>query len=257
MIEHFGTASLPLRLGDKEQQITFFIVKKGKQALLGLSTCEWFGLVKRAHAISSQPSLGEQITEELPQFKGLGCVKRPYRITMKDGAKPVAVPARRVPHARQVPLREELERMEAEGIIVKMEEPAEWVSPLVIVEKKGGGIRICMDPRHINENIKRERYELPRREDIEAELAGARWFSKLDANRGFYQIPLDDASSRICTFSTPHGWYRFLRLPFGLSSASEIFQREISAALDRIPGVRVYIDDVLVYREPRRKSTSV
>lgn len=248
VIEHFGTAALPLRLGNQERQITFFIVKKGKQALLGLSSCEWFGLVKRAHAISSQPSVGEQITEEFPQlFTGLGCVKRPYRITMKDGAKPVAVPARRVPHARQVPLREELERMEAEGIIMKMEEPADWVSPLVIVEKKGGGIRVCMDPRHINENIKRERYELPRREDIEAELAGARWFSKLDANRGFYQIPLDDASSRICTFSTPYGRYRFLRLPFGLSSASEVFQREISDALDRIPGVRVYIDDVLVW----------
>lgn len=59
-------------------------------------------------------------------------------------------------------------------------------------------------------------------------------------------MPVDDASSRICTFSTPCGRYRFLRLPFGLISASEVFQREISEALDRTPGVRVYIDDVLV-----------
>nr|XP_050031015.1 uncharacterized protein K02A2.6-like [Dermacentor andersoni] len=174
-------------------------------------------------------------------------------MSLKDDARPIALPSRRVPHALKEPLRQELDRMEAEGIITRMQDPTDWVSPLVIVTKKNGRLRVCMDPRRVNEGIRREHYELPRREDIEAELAGARYFSKLDANRGFYQIPLDDYTSCICTFSTAFGRYRFLRLPFGLSSAPEVFQKAMSDALDNLPGMRVYIDDILVWGATREK----
>lgn len=95
---------------------------------------------------------------------------------------------------------------------------------------------MCMDPRKINECLKREHYEMPRREDIEAEIAGAVFFSRLDANSGFHQIPLDDETSRICTFTTPFGRYRFLRLPFGIASASEVFQKAMSQIFDAIAG---------------------
>lgn len=91
------------------------------------------------------------------------------------------------------------------------------------------------------------RYELPRREEMEAELAGAKVCSKLDADCGFHQIPLDDATSKICTFSTPFGRYRFLRLPFEISSAPEAFQKTMSRVFDELEGTRVYIDDVLIW----------
>lgn len=84
----------------------------------------------------------------------------------------------------------------------------------MILRKKNGELRICMDPRKINECLKREHGKMPRREDIEAEIAVAKFFSLLDAKLGFHQILLDDKSARICTFLTPFGWYQFPRLPF-------------------------------------------
>lgn len=102
-------------------------------------------------------------------------------------------------------------------------------------------------------SLKREHFQLPRREDIEAELAGAKYFTRLDANNGFHQIPLDDSTSRICTFATPFGRYRYLRLPFGISSAPEVFQREMTQIFEGLPGVRVYIDDVLIWGGTREE----
>lgn len=90
------------------------------------------------------------------------------------------------------PLKQELSRMEQAGIITRMKEPSDWVSPLVLVKKKNGSLRVCMDPRRINECLRREHFEMPRREDIQAELASATVFSKLDARAGFHQIPLTD-----------------------------------------------------------------
>lgn len=137
--------------------------------------------------------------------------------------------------------------MEEAGVITRVSEPTDWVSPIVIVKKKGGALRICMDPRQVNESIKRQHYQMPCREDIEAELANAKFFSRLDANSGYHQIPLDETASRVCTFGTPFGRYRFLRLPFGISSSPEVFQQIMTEVFDGLEGVRVYVDDVLVW----------
>lgn len=88
---------------------------------------------------------------------------------------------------------------------------------------------------------------MPKREDIEGELKNARVFLRLDANSGFYQIPIDNDRSRLCTFSTRFGWYRFLRMPFGLALAPELYQKAISQVFDGFPGLRVYVDDVMVW----------
>lgn len=82
---------------------------------------------------------------------------------------------------------------------------------------------------------------------MEGELSGAAYFSCLDANSGFHQIPLDENTSKICTFATPFGRYRYVRLPFGISSAPEVFQKQTSEIFDGIPGVHVYIDDISVW----------
>lgn len=152
-------------------------------------------------------------------FSGTGCVQRHYRMVLRKGAKPVVQTTRRVPLAVQEPLKEEPQHMEQAGIAIKVKEPTDWVSPLV--RMKDGKLRVCIDPRKINANLKRKHYKMPQREDIKAELADAVVFSRLDANSGFHQIPLDDETLRICKFSTPFGRYRFLRLPFGISSAPE------------------------------------
>lgn len=104
-----------------------------------------------------------------------------------------------------------------------------------------------MGTRKVNEHIKRQHYQLPKREGMEGKLAGAAYFSCLDAPSGFHQIPLGENTSKICTFSTPFGRYRFRRLPFGISSAAEVFQKQMSAIFDGLPSVHVYIDDILVW----------
>ena len=77
---------------------------------------------------------------------------------------------------------------------------------------KNGDLRICLYPRDLNKAIKSENFKLPTSEEIMSQFAGAKWFSKLDASSGFWQMKLDDASSRLCTFNAPEGRYRFLRL---------------------------------------------
>lgn len=110
-----------------------------------------------------------------------------------------------------------------------------------------------MEPRAVNKYIKRQHFPLPRREDLEARLTNAAYFSCLDANSGYHQIPLDERTSKICTFYLPFGRYRFLRLPFGISCAPEIFQQSMSQVFDGLPGVLVYIDNILVWGSSKQE----
>lgn len=252
VIKHIGIMRAEVSLNGRIATLSFFVVRKGRQAILGLEASEQLGLISRVNSVSRNSS-EEVVSNFRHLFTGTGCVKRVYHMVLRKDAVPVIQRARRVPLALEEPLRNELARMEQAGIIARVTEPTDWVSPLVIVRKKDGKLRICMDPRKINECLKRELYEMPRREDIEAELAGAKIFTRLDANAGFHQIPLDEETSRICTFATPFGRYRFLRLPFGISSASEVFQQTLSSIFDALSGVKVYVDDILVWGRSRQE----
>ena len=72
------------------------------------------------------------------------------------------------------------------GVIRPIEEPTDWVNSITCVKKPNGELRVCLDPKDLNENIKREHYQIPKREEITSEMAGARYFSKLDASHGFW-----------------------------------------------------------------------
>jgi hypothetical protein len=170
------------------------------------------------------------------------------KITLKDDAKPYCLStARRVPFPILPKVEEEINRMEKEGIIEKVTEPTEWCAPMVPVVKKNGKIRICVDLKKLNEAVKRENFMLPNLDDISPKLVGAKYFSKLDASSGFYQMPLHTDSSRLTTFITPFGRFCFTRIPFGITSAPEIFQREMTSMLSGLDGTEVIIDDILVY----------
>ena len=108
-----------------------------------------------------------------------------------------------------------------------MVQPADWVLPLVLVEKENGSLRVCMDPLSLNNYVKREHYHLPHNSEILSEMARATCFSKMDASQGFYQVQLDEPSSRLCTVATPFGRYFFQRLPFGISCVPELFYAKI------------------------------
>ncbi len=101
--------------------------------------------------------------------------------------------------------------------------------------------------------MKRERFILPTLDDILPKLAKSTVFSSLDAESGFWQIPLEEHSARLTTFITPQGRYCFKRLPFGITSAPEIFQRKMSELLHGHDGTVVYMDDILVFGETQDK----
>lgn len=104
-----------------------------------------------------------------------------------------------------------------------------------------------MDPQDLDEAIKREHYPLLTDEEVLSRMPNAKYFSVLDTNHGFWQIKLDEESSKLCTFNMPIGKYRFLRLPFGNSSASEVFQRSLAQMIEGLEGVVNIIDDLLVW----------
>lgn len=143
------------------------------------------------------------------------------------------------------PLKQELDRMVRDKIIEEVSEPTDWVNPLIIVRKPNGKLRLCLDPTDLNKAIRREHYLMPTLEEITARIKGAQIWSVLDAKMGFWQIPLTADCTKYTTFATPFGRYKFLRLPFGISSTPEVFQRTIKIILSGIPGVEE--DDILVW----------
>ncbi len=105
---------------------------------------------------------------------------------------------------------------------------------MVVVPKKSGAIIIYVDLKPLNECVLREVYPIPTVDDTLAQIAGARVFSKLDANSGFWQIPLAEQSQLLTTFITPFGQFCFNKLPFGISSAPEVYQKCMNQILDWI-----------------------
>ena len=137
--------------------------------------------------------------------------------------------------------------MESEGVIKKQTEPTDWVNSMVVVLKPNGKVRICIDPRDLNKAVLREHYPMKTIEDILLEIPEAKVFSKLDAVSGYWQIKVSQESQKFCTFNTPLGRYSFTRLPYGLKSAGEVYQRSVSNMVQDIEGCEAIVDDILIW----------
>eukprot|EP00112_Aurelia_sp_Birch-Aquarium-sp1_P023220 Seg683.5 transcript_id=Seg683.5/GoldUCD/mRNA.D3Y31 product="putative protein K02A2.6" protein_id=Seg683.5/GoldUCD/D3Y31 len=187
----------------------------------------------------------EMLREFNDVFDGLGRIGE-RRIVIGQSVPPTIHPARKVPFALKGRLQKTLEQLVQKGVISKVTGPSDWVNSLVIVEKKDGSLRLCLDHRDLNTAIKREHYQVPTAQEITSNLAGAKYFSTLDAKDGFWQVELDKKSSDLCTFNTPFGRYKFLRMPFGILSAAEVLQKKMIEAFEDIEGVQIIYDDILV-----------
>ena len=155
-------------------------------------------------------------------FEGLGKLEGEYKIELMEGAKPYALTTPRriaIPLLPQV--KAELERMEAMGVITRVDVPTEWCAGMVVVPKSEDHVRICVDLTRLNESVCRERHPLPVVEQILAQICGAKYFSKLDANSGFWQIPLSPESSLLTTFITPFGRFCFPLVSHQLQNTSK------------------------------------
>ena len=118
---------------------------------------------------------------------------------------------------------------------------------MVVVPKKDKTVRICVDLKPLNSSVLREIHPLPKVDNTLAQLSGAKLFTKLDANIRFWQISLAKKSRHLTRFVTPFGHFCFNKMPFGISSAPEHFQKRMNEIIDGLPGVLCLMDDVLVY----------
>ena len=164
------------------------------------------------------------VYEDVFSTSSVGCLPVTHHIEIDRNVKPVVHAPRKVPAALRPKIQEELNRMEKLNVITSVTTPTEWVSSLVTVVKPNK-IRLCIDPKDLNKAVKREYYPMKTVEDLLTRLPGTKVFSTLDATSGFWQIPLDEESSLLTCLNTPFGRYRFKRLPFGIKSVPEVYQR--------------------------------
>ena len=244
-----------LKYKDRVTKESIYIVEHLQTPLLGRQAITRLQLIQRLDDVEEQSPAGVDPVKEFPSlFCGLGKLGGEHTIQLKENATPYTLSTpRRVAIPLMPKVKKELERMERLGVISPVTEPTDWCAGLVVVPKSGDQVRICVDMTKLNENVRRERHILPSVEQTLGLLGGAQYFSKLDANSGFWQIPLDHASSLLTTFITPFGRFRFNRLPFGITSAPEHFQRRMSTIMSGLSGVVCHTDDVLVYGRSREE----
>ncbi|XGW24482.1 hypothetical protein V3C99_006141 [Haemonchus contortus] len=169
------------------------------------------------------------------------------KMTIDTGeCAPIKMRARPVPLGLRPKLKELLTDL-LEGKVIEHSK-SEWAFPIVLVEKKDGSIRLCVDYRELNKKIKLDAYPLPSIEALLQSLSGKRFFSTLDMCSGYWQIPLADDAKEKSAFATPEGLYQFRVTPFGLSTSPPVFQRLMNTVLGDLLGCEVfcYIDDIMV-----------
>lgn len=217
--------------------------------VLGLQSSTELKLIKSLQTIESDNAQGpEKIMKDYEHlFKGIGTLPGQNEIKMDEHACPTIHPPRRIPHMLKDKVKDEQKRMERMDIITKVEQPTKWVNPIVVVKKPNGDVRICLDSVKLNKSIQREHYPLKTVEKVAASLGDAKIFTTLDVTSGFYQIKLAEKSTWLTTFNTPFGRYKFERLPFGIVSAPEVFQRTMAQMFEDIEGCEVFVDDLLVW----------
>ena len=219
-----GVCSLPVSNPKTviTSELEFMVVSQAHVALLGCAASQILGLltvntenIQMFHVADSGGYLAgnpvDRATGELPNelkdaqyfldsykdvFNGeLGCLAGTERLEVNPEVVPVKMPLRKVPISVQNRLEEEIRRLETLGVIEKITEPTDWVSGLVVAEKKNGKLRICIDPKPLNKALRRRTYPMPTMEDVLPRLNKAKVFTVCDVKNGFWHVQLEEQSS--------------------------------------------------------------
>lgn len=196
----------------------------------------------------------EELMREFPTvFDGVVRVMpgEVFKIVLDREAKPFSVSTpRRVPIPYQEKLKQQLDKLLADGIITRVTEPTPWCAPIVVVPKKTSDeVRLCVDFTRLNRFVQRERYQSPTPHECVMCISesSAQVFSTFDALKGYHQCPLDEESQLLTTFITPFGRFKYLRAPYGICSISEHYNRRMDEAFVDMHSFSKLVDDVLVY----------
>lgn len=178
-----------------------------------------------------------------------------HRIRLTDD-RPFRLPYRRVPPAHYQKLRQVLTDMEERGIIRKS--TSEYASPLVMVWKKDGGLRICVDFRWLNARTLKDAHPLPHQSDCLAALGGNCFFSTMDLTSGYYNIPMHEDDKKYTAFTTPLGLHEYNRMPQGLCNSPASFMRMMMGIFGDLNFSKLlcYLDDLLVFASSESEALS-
>lgn len=170
-----------------------------------------------------------------------------HQIKLKEGAQPIKQNTRKVPMHVEAEVNKLLEEMKEKGVIEESQSP--WVSPVLLVKKKDGSIRFCVDYRKLNDVTVKDSFPLPKIDDLLDRLAGYSWYSTLDLKSGYWQVKVDPADRPKTAFSIGKGLWQFVVMSFGLCNAPATFQRLMEEELrDLLYQIcLVYLDDVITF----------
>ena len=158
---------------------------------------------------------------------------------------PIRQQVRRLPPSRRNEVKQLLQEMQENNVIQPSNSP--WASPIVLVRKKDGSTRFCVDFRKVNATTRKDAYPLPRVEDTLDALTGSKWFTTLDLISGYWQVEVDPKDREKTAFCTTEGLFEFRVMPFGLCNAPATFQRLMDTALaGEWQRSIVYIDDIII-----------
>eukprot|EP00102_Acyrthosiphon_pisum_P025989 XP_016663199.1 PREDICTED: uncharacterized protein LOC107884813 [Acyrthosiphon pisum] len=206
--------------------------------------------VLQINQISKSSNILDTLAVKYPNIipKSSNQVIKNYKaeIVLKDNVKPIFHKAYTVPFKLREKVNIEIDRLVNEGVLEPVKF-SEWASPIVIVPKKNGNIRICVDCKvTINKFIQTQHYPLPNIEDLFASMASCTVFCVLDLSGAYQQLELTASSKEYLTINTLKGLFRFTRLTFGVASAPAIFQSTMDQILLGFENVFCYLDDILI-----------
>ena len=245
VIHPIGSTTVYCTTNGARKKVHFKIVEHAPTSLLsGRASCtkpaslQW-GMPSARSPGYDQPLDQEQILHEYHDvFSGLGKLSDTNHIEIDPNAKPVRENPRCVPIPIKDELKKKIKELESTGVIAKVTKPTPWISNMVVV-RKPNKLGLCLDHMHLNKDVIRNHYPTPTVEDIAPKLTKAKVFSVVDAKDGLLQVVLDETSSFLTTFWTAFGRYRWRRMPCGIKSAPEEFQRRLDECLEGLENVAV------------------
>ncbi|KAM7286060.1 uncharacterized protein ISCGN_032945 [Ixodes scapularis] len=240
-----GRANVEVKFKGCRAELPLSVIKKRGNSLLGRSWFESLGIrlsgIQQIKVEDVTSRFAEVFGSDLPGFNG-----PPVHIELQEDARPVFLKSRPVPLALKDDVAKEVDRLVHQGVWEPVEY-SNWATPLVVVRKKNGTLRLCGDYRStVNKANKSSGYPLPTTAENLATLGSSKIFTKLDLTQAYQQLSLDDESAEMLTVNTIEGLCKVRRLPFGISVAPWVFQRVIDTSLAGIPGVKAYLDDILI-----------
>ena len=252
-----GTLTITVECAGKQVPAQFVVLNNRKTGcLLGHKSATQLDLLHITNSVSTQSEdISSKVSAKFPKvFEGVGKLKDSQQTIHVDPTiQTVAQAPHRVPFHVRRKVEAKLGELQRLDIIEPVNGPTPWVSPLVVVPKPNGEVRICVDMCRVTTAVIRERYPIPTAEEILQDPTCARVFSKLDLRWGYHQIEPDEQSRQYTTFATHTGFYRYKRLMFGVSAAPEIYKHVIQQSLQGCPGVRNISDDIIVFGKTQQE----